>query len=80
MLIASAVNERAITSRSKNLGTTSLLVVFPSSLTKFFEYCLHISRNFRYFAKKVEYRINFGIQLIYIIKMHKTIDTHNFFL
>ncbi len=53
MLIASAVNERAITLRSENLGTTPLLVVFPSSLTKFFEYCLHISRFFWYYVEKL---------------------------
>ncbi len=61
MLIASAVNERAITLRSENLETTPLLIVFPSSLTKFFEYCLHISRLFLVLCRKVVDYVNFGI-------------------
>ncbi len=65
MLIASAVNERTITSRSENLGTTTLLVVFQSSLTKIFEYYLHIPKIFRYFIEKCT-----SSQLLYLIDLN----------
>lgn len=44
--IASEAIFNAITSRSENLGTTPLLGIFPDSLTKLPDMCLHMFRNF----------------------------------
>ena len=56
--IASAVNERVITSSYKNLGTQPLLIIFLSWLTKFFRLLLAYLRNFSVFCRKVEHHVN----------------------
>ena len=53
LLPLEAVDASAMTSRWENLGTTPRRGILPCSLTKSFEKCLHTSRIFPNFTKKL---------------------------
>lgn len=74
-----------ITSRSENLGITSLRGIFPRLFTRFPANFLHISRNFTYFAAKLCMGLIAFVNIITTFiemgtkKIRKIFYMHNFF-